>query len=95
MNIPHFRFDYPVLDLDELKSQCITPDEVENVFYDVDTFYDDFEHTEEFEYMIGFSLKSKFVAFTFTLVETETVRFVQIYLPHEREIRFRYYNIWF
>lgn len=93
MDIPRFRFDYSFVDLDELRRQCITTDEIERVFYNDDTFYDDFERTEEFEYMLGYSLKSKFIAFTFTLTEQETVRFVQIYLPHEREIRARFYNV--
>lgn len=92
MDIPRFHFDYSFVDLDELRDQCITTNEIEGVFYNVGTFYDDFGRVEEFEYMLGFSLKSKFIAFTFTLTQQETVRFVQIYLPDEREIRSRFYN---
>lgn len=90
MDIPRFNFDYSFLNLDALRNQCITTDEIEGVFYNAQTFYDDFDRVEEFEYMIGFSLKSKFLAFTFTLIGEETVRFIQVYLPYEREIRFRY-----
>jgi hypothetical protein len=39
-------------------------------FLDIESLlahYDNFGHEEEFEYMIGFSVKNKFLAFTFTL----------------------------
>ena len=92
MDIPRFRFDYSFLDLAALAAQCITTDEVETVFYNVRTFYDHYNFQEEYEYMIGFSLKHKFIAFTFSLVDREIIRFVQVYLPYEREIKNRYFG---
>lgn len=54
--------------------------------------YDNFDHNEKFEYMIGFSVKNKFSAFTFILTDGEMIRFIQVYLPNEPEIRYRYHS---
>ncbi len=92
MEIPRFRFDFSFLDIESLSAHCISPDKIESTFYDVQSVYDNFEEEEDVEYMIGFSLKNKFLAFTFTLTDGETIRFIQVYLPHEPEIRYRYYS---
>lgn len=47
MDIFRFRFDYSFVACDNLRSQCITTEEIEEVFYNVSTFYDDFERSEE------------------------------------------------
>lgn len=93
MDIPRFTFDYTFLDLAELADQCITPDEIESIFYDPATFYADWHKTDSIGYMIGYSVKHKFLSFTFDLTgDGNTVRFVDVFLSNEFEIRTRYYG---
>ena len=91
MDIPRFRFDYLFVDLDELSSQCITTDEVEKLFYDYRSQYDDFIQTDGFGYIIGYTIRNKFISFTFELKGGDTIRLTQIYLSYEREIVNRYF----
>ncbi len=91
---PPFDFDFSFLDLPALRSECITPDELEALFYDVRTTYLNRHRTDGFGYMIGHTLKSKFVSLTFEFRDGEhTVRLISAYLSQESEIRTNYYGI--
>ncbi len=57
MDISHFRFDYSFLDFDELRSQCITTDEIESVFYSTLNRIFDYTRTDGFGHCIGYTLK--------------------------------------
>lgn len=90
---PQFDFDFSFLDLEELRNQCIVPDEVIDVFYKVSTFYDSWLRTDGFAYMLGYSFKNKFISFTFELTQDEEiVRVIDLYLSDELEIKNRYYG---
>ncbi|GAB4025336.1 hypothetical protein [Spirosoma gilvum] len=91
MDIPRFHFDYSFLNLDELASQCITTEEIQQLFYDLKSRYDDFMSTDRFGYVIGYTSKNKFISFTFELVGDDTVRLTQVYLSYEQEIFNRYF----
>lgn len=94
MDIPRFSFDYTFLDVTELATQCIAPDEIESVFYDPATFYADWHKTDNIGYMIGYSLKNKFLSFTFELTGDGTVvRLNDVFLSNEFEVRTRYYGL--
>ena len=92
MDVPRFRFDYSFLDLAALAAQCITTDEVEAVFYDVHSQYNDYTLTDGFGYNIGYSPKNKFISFTFELRSDGSIRFIQVYLSYELEIKNRYFT---
>lgn len=94
MEIPKFQFDFSFLDLDELRSQCITTDEIESVFYNLKTIYKDWHNSDGFGYMIGYSLKNKFLSFTFEFRNNqETVRLTDVYLSYESEIKNNYFRV--
>ena len=65
--------------------------EVEHVFYDYRSQYDDFMQTDGFSYIIGYTLKDKFISFTFGLMDGSTIRMTQVYLSYEREIFNQYF----
>lgn len=91
---PRYDFDFSFLDLDSLHGECITADELEALFYDVKTIYEDWHATEGFGYMIGHTLKSKFVSLTFEFRDDRhTIRLVSAFLSQELEIRTNYYGI--
>lgn len=91
---PPFDFDFLFLDLPALRSECITPDELEALFYDVKTIYLNWHDTDGFGYMIGHTLKSKFVSLTFEFRDEEhTIRLTSAFLSQELEIRTNYYGI--
>jgi hypothetical protein len=94
MDLPRFTFDFSFLDTDLLKQQCITTDEVEAVFYDINTYYADWSQTDDIQYMIGYSPRNKFISFTFELRNSEeTVKLIDIFLSNEFEIRTRFYRL--
>jgi hypothetical protein len=94
MEIPRFRFDYSFIDIEELRHQCITPDEVESVFYSPNSFYADWHRTDNLGYVIGYSMKSKFISFTFEIVDSgNVIKLIDIFLSNEIEIRTRYFGI--
>lgn len=94
MDIPRFRFDYSFLDLPSLAEKCITPDEVEDVFYNIKTFYGDWHKTDQFGYMLGYSLKNKFLSFTLEFGDgQQIVRLIDVYLPHAQEIGNWYFGV--
>jgi hypothetical protein len=93
MDIPKFLFDYSFINLEALKSQCITPDEIETLFYDGQTHYDDWHSTDGYGYMIGYSFKNKFVSFTFSFTdEGKSIRLLDIYHAYRDEIKNRYFG---
>lgn len=92
MGLPKFDFDFSFLDLDELRSRCINTEEIKSVFYGTSTFYDYFGEQDDFHYMIGYSLKNKFISFTFEL-RGDIVRLISVYLSYESEIKRRYFGI--
>ncbi len=87
MELPEFDFSF--IDIKELKNQCITTDEIEYVFYSSSSQYQDFG---EFSYMIGYSLKNKFISFNFEL-KNDLIRITSTYLSYEQEIRNRYFGV--
>ncbi len=94
MDLPRFDFDFSFLDFDRLAEQCITADEIEDIFYDIRSLYADYHATDDFGYVIGFSPKNKFIAFTFRLLlDQQVVRLTDLYLPVEDEIRYWYFGL--
>jgi uncharacterized DUF497 family protein len=91
MDLPRFDFDFSFLDVAELKSHCITTDEVVDVFYNSSSIYNDWHDTDGFGYVIGYSLKNKFISVTFELND-DTIRLISVYLSYEPEIRGQFYN---
>ncbi len=89
--LPEFTFDYSFLDLQELGDQCISVQEIENVFYNQSQFYD-YSDTEYFIYVIGYSFRNKFISFTFNESEG-IIRILSVYLSYEQEIKNRYFTI--
>lgn len=47
--------------------------------------------TDGFSYIIGYTLKDKFISFTFGLMDGSTIRMTQVYLSYEREIFNQYF----
>ena len=94
MELPKFTFDFSFLDLDQLQGQCISTGEIVDVFYNLKTVYYDWHDTEGLGYMIGYSLKNKFLSLTFKFRnDKETVRATDVYLSYESEIRNNYFGI--
>jgi hypothetical protein len=91
MDVPLFRFDYSFLDLAALAKQCISPAEIEAVFYSVSSHYEDYTLTDGFSYTIGYSPRNKFISFTFDRVD-DVIRLTQVYLSYELEIKNRYFK---
>jgi hypothetical protein len=91
MDLPKFNFDYSFLDPQDLRNQCITKEEVEDLFYNTQTIYHDWQKTDGIRYMIGYSLKNKFISFTFD-TQDDVIRFTSIFLSYEPEIRHQYYG---
>ncbi len=85
-----FDFDFSFFDEKDLIENCITFDEIENVFYGNSKIKDYFQE-DGFGYCIGFSYKNKFISFTFDF-KGEKVRPILIYLSYEEEIRNRYFS---
>lgn len=82
MDIPRFHFDYSFLNLDELRNQCITTDEIETVFYSNLNRIFDYNRTDGFGHCIGYSLKNKFISFIFELRE-DIIRITTVWLSYE------------
>jgi hypothetical protein len=93
MDLPRFDFDFSFLDVAELKSQCITTDEVIDVFYNSNSIYNDWHDTDGIGYVIGYSLKNKFLSFTFEFKNNkEIIKIVDVYLSYETEIKNNYFR---
>ena len=93
MELPCFDFDFSFLSRERLAEQCITTDEIEDIFYDVRSFYADYHATEDIGYMIGFSRRNKFIAFTFrSPLDEQLIRLTDLYLSIENEIRHWYFG---
>ncbi|MBC8153191.1 MAG: hypothetical protein H7Z72_09795 [Bacteroidetes bacterium] len=93
MDVPRFRFDYSFLDLPALAEQGVTTDEIEDIFYKVETFYADWHATDQIGYMVGYSLRDKFLSFTFEFRDgQQTIRLTDVFLSNEFEISTRYFR---
>lgn len=94
MNLPIFEFDYSFLDLNSLGKQCISTDEMESIFYHPNTVYKDWHASNGIGYMIGYSLKNKFISLTFEFKNNQnTIRIIDVYLSYENEIKNNYFGL--
>ena len=64
-----FEFDFSLLDPAILAGNCITFDEIENVFYSQKSKYVDNLREENIAFVMGYSSKKKFISFYFQMKE--------------------------
>jgi|GEM_PF-5112943 len=94
MEVPQFDFDFTFLDSEALRSECISTGEIIAIFYDTETFYQNWSASDGFSYMMGYTPENKFVSFTFEMRNNDqTVRITSAFLSRETEIRFNYYGL--